>query len=165
MDFYFQNDHALNLGTPTQKFENNVAAIRLAKELTASGRVASSEEQAILSRYVGWGDSALLRQFTASNEIDKLLTADEMRAARASSLNAHYTALPVIGAMWDALTHLGFGRANAYHSQFTLLCLAGELQFIVRSPNQGGDFCAPLLSPVEVCLCCNRSNPAHQRVC
>ena len=104
--------NALNLGTPTQKFENNVAAIRLAKELTASGRTASSEEQAILSRYVGWGDSALLRQFTASSEIDQLLTDDEMRAARASSLNAHYTALPVIGAMWDALTYLGLGSTH-----------------------------------------------------
>ncbi|MGA7192872.1 MAG: DEAD/DEAH box helicase family protein [Anaerolineales bacterium] len=112
MDFYFENDNALNLGTPTQKFENNLAAIRIAKELSASGRAASADEQAILSRYVGWGDSALLRQFTASSEIDQLLTDDELRAARASSLNAHYTALPVINAMWEALAHLGFGSTH-----------------------------------------------------
>ena len=111
MDFYFKNDNALNLGSASQKFENNLAAIRLAKELSASGRTASSEEQAILSHYIGWGDSALLRQFTASSEIDNLLTDDELRAARASTLNAHYTALPVIGAMWDALTYLGFGSS------------------------------------------------------
>ena len=112
MDFYVDNDQPLNLGTPTQKFENNLAIIRLAKELTASGRAASADEQAILSHYVGWGDSALLRQFTASSEIDQLLTDDELRAARASSLNAHYTALPVIGAMWDALTYLGLGSTS-----------------------------------------------------
>jgi N12 class adenine-specific DNA methylase len=110
MDFYFQNDHALDLGSPSRKFENNLAAIRLAKELTACGRAASPDEQAVLSYYVGWGDSALLRQLNGSKELDQLLTTEEQRAARASSLNAHYTALPVIGALWSAMAYLGFGN-------------------------------------------------------
>ena len=109
MDFYFQDTHSLDLGSPARKFENNLAAIRLAKELAACGRAASPDEQALLARYVGWGDSAVLRQLNGSKELDQLLTTDEQRAARASSLNAHYTALPVIGALWSALAHLGFG--------------------------------------------------------
>ncbi|MBI1793437.1 MAG: hypothetical protein HYR70_04515 [Chloroflexi bacterium] len=109
MDFYFGNNQPLDLGTPSRKFENNVNAIRLAKELTACGRAASAEEQAVLSLYSGWGDSALLRKLESSQELRELLTESEFRSAKGSSLNAHYTALPVIDAMWSALTHLGFG--------------------------------------------------------
>ncbi len=107
-DFYFQNAQPLDLGSPKQRFETNIKAIRLAKELTALGHLPSPDEQVILSHYVGWGDSSLLRQL-AESDLSDLLTDEDLRAARASSLNAHYTALPVIGAMWDALIHLGFG--------------------------------------------------------
>ena len=109
MDFYFEKDRALDLGAPSRKFEGNLRALRLMKELIACGRAASDEEQAVLARYVGWGDSALLRQLTGSQELKNLLSDDEMRSARSSSLNAHYTALPVIGAMWTALDVMGFG--------------------------------------------------------
>ena len=109
MEFYFDNDQALDLGTPAKKYANNLQAIRLAKEIIEQGRAASADEQAILSRYVGWGDSALLRLSNGSKELSQLLTEDELRSLRGSSLNAHYTALPVIGAMWDALTFMGFG--------------------------------------------------------
>jgi hypothetical protein len=109
MDFYFDHDQALALGSPAKKFENNIQAIRLAKEIASLGRAASSDEQSILSRYVGWGDSALLRLLNGSKELSQMLSEDELRSLRGSSLNAHYTALPVIGAMWDALTFMGFG--------------------------------------------------------
>lgn len=109
MDFYFNNTQALYLGSPAKKYTNNLNAIRLAKEIASLGRAASPDEQAILSRYVGWGDSALLRLLNGSKELSQLLSEDELRSLRGSSLNAHYTALPVIGAMWDALTYMGFG--------------------------------------------------------
>ncbi len=109
MDFYFEDDNPLALGSPKEKFENNLAAIRLAKQLTASARAASADEQAALSRYVGWGDSALLRQLNNMKDVDQLMTEEELHSARSSSLNAHYTALPVIGAMWAGLIHLGLG--------------------------------------------------------
>ncbi len=109
MDFYFEDDEPLTLGSPKEKFENNLAAIRLAKQFTTSARVASLKEQTILSRYVGWGDSTLLRQLNGMKDVDQLMTEDELRSARGSSLNAHYTALPVIGAMWTGLAHLGLG--------------------------------------------------------
>ncbi len=109
MDFHFENAQALDLGSPARKYENNLQAIRLAKEIASLGRTASTDEQAILSRYVGWGDSALLRLLNGSKELSQLLSEDELRSLRGSSLNAHYTALPVIDAMWDALTFMGFG--------------------------------------------------------
>jgi N12 class adenine-specific DNA methylase len=113
MEFHFHNDQALDLGTPARKYETNLQAIRLAKEIIVQGRAASAEEQAILARYVGWGDSALLRLANGSKELNELLNEDELRSLRGSSLNAHYTALPVIGAMWDALSFMGFGSQPA----------------------------------------------------
>ena len=99
MDFYFNNTQALDLGSAAKKYTNNLNAIRLAKEISSLGRAASADEQSILSRYVGWGDSALLRLLNGSKELSQLLSEDELRSLRGSSLNAHYTALPVIGAM------------------------------------------------------------------
>ena len=106
-DFHFTSTQPLKLGTTTEKYQGNLEAIRILKRCTAENRPATLEEQAVLSRYVGWGDAALLRQLSTSEELRSLLTEDEMRAARGSSLNAHYTALPVIGAIWEALAHLG----------------------------------------------------------
>src|SRR5258706_8244114 len=106
-DFYFQPGQALDLGTPKQRFENNKQAITLANELSSTGRIALPEELALLSKYVGWGDSRLASRV---HELTDLLTEDELSSARGSTLNAHYTALPVIGAMWEAALQLGFGE-------------------------------------------------------
>lgn len=114
-DFYFQPfgqtqdkpGHSLDLGTPKQRFENNKQAIQLAKELASTGREASPDEFAILSKYVGWGDSRLASRV---HELSELLTEDELGSVRGSTLNTHYTALPVIGAMWEAALQLGFGE-------------------------------------------------------
>ena len=106
-DFYFQPGQTLDLGTPKQRFEKNKQAIALAKELASFERTALPDELALLSHYVGWGDSRLASRV---HELTDLLTEDELRFARGSTLNAHYTALPVIGAMWDAALQLGFGE-------------------------------------------------------
>jgi N12 class adenine-specific DNA methylase len=104
-DFYFDGQH-LDLGTPAQRLQRNRQAIRLAKELAATGREAFPNEIELLSKYVGWGDSRLASRVW---ELEDILTEDELRFVRTSTLNAHYTALPVIGAMWDAVLQLGFG--------------------------------------------------------
>ena len=106
-DFYFQPGQTLDLGTPKQRFANNKQAIQLAKELASTRCTAEPDELAILSKYVGWGDSRLASRV---HELTDLLTEDELRSARGSTLNAHYTALPVIGAMWEAALQFGFGE-------------------------------------------------------
>jgi hypothetical protein len=77
---------SLDLGTPKQRFENNKQAIRLAKELASSGRTAEPDELALLSKYIGWGDSRLASRV---HELTDLLTEDELRSARGSTLNPH----------------------------------------------------------------------------
>lgn len=111
-DFYFPSTSPLDLGTPTEKFQGNLEAIRILKRCQAEERPATKDEQENLARYVGWGDSAVLRQLWSSEELRNLLTDEEMKRARGSSLNAHYTALPVIGAIWEAITHVGFTRPD-----------------------------------------------------
>lgn len=109
------------MGGPKQKFRDNVAAIRLLKQLEAEGRKATPTEQAILVKYVGWGGLAKAfdpieaaswnsrAQWRAEyTELRELLTEDEYRAARGSTANAHYTSPQVITAMWDALERMGF---------------------------------------------------------
>lgn len=96
------------------RYKANVEAIRLLKRLEAEGRYATADEQNILSKYVGWGGIA--QAFDENNpkwakeyaELVELLTRDEYNAARASTVNAHYTSIEVIRAMYDGLRHLGF---------------------------------------------------------
>src|SRR5947209_1063086 len=121
-DFVFDPSNNLeDLGTTVIKYENNLAAIRILKELEAEGRVeATLHEQTILSKYVGWGDSTLLKrafpngtaspQLPPAAELKELLSDDEVKALRASSLNAHYTAIPVVRAIYAGLLHMGLHR-------------------------------------------------------
>lgn len=121
-DFVFVPPNNLeDLGTTVTKYENNLAALRILKELEAEGRgEATLHEQTILSKYVGWGDSTLLRrafpngaassQLPPAAELKELLSDEEIRALRASSLNAHYTAIPVIRAMYAGLLYVGLHR-------------------------------------------------------
>lgn len=116
-DFAFSPDHNLeDLGTTVTKYENNLAAIRILKEIEGR-KEATLHEQSVLSKYVGWGDSALLKRafpngashsnIPPADEIKELLTEDEIKALRASSLNAHYTSLSVIRSIYAGLMHLG----------------------------------------------------------
>src|SRR5437868_3886250 len=109
-DFVFVPSNNLDdLGTTVTKYENNLAALRILKELEAERRAeATLHEQSILSKYVGWGDSALLKRafpngansmhLPPAEELKELLSVEEIKALRASSLNAHYTTIPVIRA-------------------------------------------------------------------
>ena len=111
-------DDELGQGTPKEKFRSNIMAIQLLKKCEAENRGATSEEQEILSRYVGWGGLADAFDETKESweteylELKTVLTPDEYAAARASTLNAHYTQPIVIQSMYQALSHLGFQKGN-----------------------------------------------------
>jgi N12 class adenine-specific DNA methylase len=121
-DFRFASaDDLADLGGPVSRFNHNVAAIKLLKLLEAEGRARGDltpDEQRTLARYSGWGDNeALNRLFPYSAhlglpthpELDGIPTDGEREKITASALNAHYTALPIIGAIYEALDHLGIG--------------------------------------------------------
>ena len=111
---YHIHDDALGVGTPGEKFARNVRAIRLLKKLEVEDRFATPEEQEILAQYVGWGGLAdcFDERHSKYAELKALLTEDEYAAARASTLNAHYTTPVVIRAVYDALADMGFRGGN-----------------------------------------------------
>ncbi len=119
-DFRFEAADALSgLGGSASRFKHNLSAIKLLKKLEVDKRGSNSltsEEQQILARYTGWGDSEVLNRAFPNGtyswarpcaELEELLTPDEIKDLLASSLNAHYTSLPVIRAIYAALDHFG----------------------------------------------------------
>ena len=111
-------DDDLGSGGPKAKFKANMEAIRLLKELEQEQRLATPEEQEVLSRYVGWGgipqafeerNSAWAEEYT---QLKGDLTPEEYSAARASTLNAFYTSPTVIKAMYEALGNMGLKQGN-----------------------------------------------------
>ena len=111
-------DDDLGAGGPKAKFKANMEAIRLLKELEQEQRLATPEEQEVLSRYVGWGgipqafeerNSAWAEEYT---QLKGVLTPEEYSAARASTLNAFYTSPTVIKAMYEALGNMGLKQGN-----------------------------------------------------
>ena len=106
-------DPDLGAGGQKTKFQNNVAAIRLLKDLESQGRLAAPEEQEVLARYVGWG--GLPQAFDEANEkwaaeyaeLKELLTPEEYASARGSTLNAHYTSPTVIQSIYEAVGRMG----------------------------------------------------------
>lgn len=111
-------DDDLGAGGPKAKFKANMEAIRLLKELEQDQRLATPEEQEVLSRYVGWGgipqafeerNSAWAEEYT---QLKEDLTPEEYSAARASTLNAFYTSPTVIKAMYEALGNMGLKQGN-----------------------------------------------------
>ena len=111
-------DDNLGIGGAKAKFRANMAAINLLKELEFEGLQASPEQQEILSRYVGWGgladafdpDKAGWR--AEYDELKGVLSPEEYAAARASTLNAHYTSPTVIRAIYDTVESMGFQTGN-----------------------------------------------------
>ena len=112
------SDSHLGEGGPKQKFARNVEAIRTLQTLENENRNATPEEQEILSRYVGWGGLAdafdpdkdsWAKEYT---QLKELLSPEEYAAARASTLNAHYTSPTVIHAIYDAVEKMGFQTGN-----------------------------------------------------
>ena len=116
-NFHITDDH-LGEGGAKQKYARNIEAIRTLFKLEQEHRGATAEEQQVLSQYVGWG--GLADAFDPSKdswakeyaELKGLLSEDEYAAARASTLNAHYTSPTVIRGIYDAVEKMGFQAGN-----------------------------------------------------
>ena len=116
-NFHITDDH-LGEGGAKQKYARNIEAIRTLFKLEEEHRGATAEEQQVLSQYVGWG--GLSDAFDPNKEnwsaeytqLKELLSEDEYAAARASTLNAHYTSPTVIRGIYDAVEHMGFRSGN-----------------------------------------------------
>lgn len=115
---YKITDDNLGVGTPKERFNNNIEAIKVLKKCENENRLATKEEQNILSKYVGWGglsnafnieDSNWTNEY---NTLKDLLTEEEYENARASTLTAFYTPPIVIKAMYKVLENIGVKNAN-----------------------------------------------------
>ena len=111
-------DNHLGEGGPKEKFWRNVKAIATLKQIEGENRQATPEEQHILSQYVGWGglpdafDPEKPAWAAEYSELKEILTDEEYTAARASTLNAHYTSPTVIRAIYEAIGNMGFETGN-----------------------------------------------------
>ena len=116
-NFHITDDH-LGEGGAKQKYARNIEAIRTLFKLEEEHRGATAEEQQVLSQYVGWGGLADAFDPNKENwsaeytQLKELLSEDEYAAARASTLNAHYTSPTVIRGIYDAVEHMGFRSGN-----------------------------------------------------
>ncbi len=116
-NFKITNDE-LGYGTPKEKFKRNIEAVNLLHQLEFEHRLATPEEQEILSQYVGWGGLADAFDESKENwseefkELYTMLSPDEYEQARASTLTAHFTPPVVIKAMYKALSNMGFTQGN-----------------------------------------------------
>lgn len=112
------NDNQLGEGTQKEKVRKNIEAIKLLHKLEDENRLANKEEQEILSKYVGWGglpdvfDENKDNWSKEYNELKEILTDDEYKSARASTLTAFYTPPVVINAIYDTLKNMGVEQAN-----------------------------------------------------
>lgn len=111
---YRITDDALGAAPPSQRYANNVAAIRLLKRVEAENRAATAEEQEVLSSYVGWGGLAdcFDPKHSRYEELKGLLSETEYAAARESTLTAFYTPPVVIRSIYAALGQMGFRQGN-----------------------------------------------------
>lgn len=111
---YRITDDALGAAPPSQRYANNVAAIRLLKQLEAENRPATPEEQEVLAKYVGWGGLAdcFDPKHSRYEELKSLLSETEYAAARESTLTAFYTPPVVIRSIYAALGQMGFRQGN-----------------------------------------------------
>lgn len=115
---YHIDDKLLGEGTPKEKVRRNIEAIKLLHKLEDENRLANLEEQNILSKYVGWGglpdvfDESKDNWSEEYNELKEILTDEEYKSARASTLTAFYTPPVVINAIYDTLKNMGVEQAN-----------------------------------------------------
>lgn len=115
---YRITDDELGYGGAKAKYQMNVAAIRTLQTIESEHRLATPEEQEILSKYVGWGGVADAFDETKDNwrteyaELKNLLTESEYSSARESTLNAHYTSPTVIKAIYECVANMGFTTGN-----------------------------------------------------
>lgn len=111
-------DDALGIGSAKEKFKRNIEAIRTLEKIEGENRIATPEEQKILSQYVGWGGLADAFDESKSawageyQELKSLLSDAEYASARESTLNAHYTSPVIIRSIYEALENMGFEKGN-----------------------------------------------------
>ena len=117
VNFHISDDR-LGEGSPKEKFQRNVAAIKLLEQIEGENRYATPQEQQILSQYVGWGGLADAFDENKPNwsaeyqQLKGLLSPEEYRMARESTLNAHYTSPVIIRQMYETLEKMGFSKGN-----------------------------------------------------
>ena len=115
---YHIKDNLLGEGTPKEKVKRNIEAIKLLHKLEDENRLANFEEQNLLSKYVGWGGLPDVFDESKTNwskeyyELKELLTDEEYKSARASTLTAFYTPPVVINAIYNTLKNMGVEQAN-----------------------------------------------------
>lgn len=140
-------DYILSLGeleqtdkSPAQRFDANLAAIRILKDLEVTNQKATSEQQAVLAKYSGFGDSAFNNAFTFRRDdvwkdrgeaLRELVTTEEYQAIEQSRLNAFFTTPAIVKSMWDGLEHLG---ANNLARPRVLEPSAGAGRFLGLQP-------------------------------
>jgi hypothetical protein len=136
LNYRITEDDKIGQGGPKEKVRANIEAIRTLKTIAQEKRQATPAEKKILVRYSGWGAFAqdVFAQHKGEwakerGEIADLLTSEEYAAARASTLNAHYTSEDVINGIWSAIEHLGFKGGRALEPS------AGVGHFIGLAPN------------------------------
>ena len=111
-------DDTLGIGGAKEKFKRNIDAIRKLEKIEGENRIATPEEQKILSQYVGWGGLADAFDESKSawageyQELKSLLSDAEYASARESTLNAHYTSPVIIRSIYEALENMGFEKGN-----------------------------------------------------
>lgn len=111
---YHITDDTIGVGTSSERYANNLAAIRCLKQIEAEQRLATPEEQDILAQYVGWGGLAdcFDERHSRYGELKAQLTESEYSAARESTLTAFYTPPVVVRAIYQALENIGFKTGN-----------------------------------------------------
>ena len=118
INFKITDDMNLSDGNLREKYQKNIKAIKLLKELEFENRLATAEEQKILAQYTGWGgnpkvfDENALEWKNEYNELKQLLTEDEYKQAKESVLNAFYTEPEIIKGIYNALDKIGVKKGN-----------------------------------------------------
>lgn len=114
-----QNSENKKLGfSPKEKYKQNIAAIRVLDQIESEHRLATTQEQEILSRYVGWGGLADVFDETKAGwaneyqELKSILSLEEYASARGSTLNAHYTSPAIIKGIYHVMDRMGFEKGN-----------------------------------------------------
>ena len=144
-------DDALGAGSPKEKFRGNIEAISLLKKLEAENRLATLEEQEILSRYVGWGglsaafDDRKEEWSQEYQELKGLLSESEYKEARSSTLNAFYTPPTVIKAMYQILENMGLSTGNVLEPS----CGVGNFMGLIPENMQGIQMYGVELDPIS----------------
>ncbi len=144
-------DDALGVGSPKEKFRGNIEAISLLKKLEAENRLATPEEQEILSRYVGWGglsaafDDRKEEWSQEYQELKGLLSESEYKEARSSTLNAFYTPPTVIKAMYQILENMGLSTGNVLEPS----CGVGNFMGLIPENMQGIQMYGVELDPIS----------------